>query len=578
MASLTSIRVCTTLILVCSVFAIASLNTPAKSQSIPSDAVSPCMVPAPTFASWFTSGIVAANGTVNPADSVNFPATPNCSFYQWSEQMFLWLTSPAPITYGGSGGRVFDSPVFFNVSDLDPATNTRTLQRLGGGGLIRFNLRSAQVGPHGLPVTIDRSGKLLEIRPIKVGPAGGAIIPDESGRLVEVANIKVGENGLPIFLDKSGTQIRTKRGPGGNPLVLDKFNKPVEISALKFGLNRPIFLDPSGNVIGFEQGQAGSNGVLMAQNGSLVYYAMFVNDVYASFMTGTKTSGIVPVPTQFPTTMTELAKITAFNGGNTFPDANALCVEVKTAWVETTGLDVSKYVTMTAMIPTYDKANPSMWVPNGTKSAQLALVGLHVAGSTAQHPEMIWATFEHMGNTPNAAYTYNATSGIRPVSQDTSGTWLFCATNSMGPFNQEHMKVSGSNIVPAMGFSIGPSDTIRWKAWGAASDQDPNPLAQTPESNSDIISMNNSVLGQLIAGDVRKNYLLTGATWTVNGLSTGAQVGTSKMCNTTMETYQQGTDNTSAHGGLNCFDCHQGNMLGDSSGNGLSHIFGTLKP
>jgi hypothetical protein len=43
-----------------------------------------------------------------------------------------------------------------------------------------------------------------------------------------------------------------------------------------------------------------------------------------------------------------------------------------------------------------------------------------------------------------------------------------------------------------------------------------------------------------------------------------------------METYQQGTG--PGVPGTNCFDCHSGNMLGDSSGNGLSHIFGTLKP
>jgi hypothetical protein len=86
----------------------------------------------------------------------------------------------------------------------------------------------------------------------------------------------------------------------------------------------------------------------------------------------------------------------------------------------------------------------------------------------------------------------------------------------------------------------------------------------------------------LAAGDVRKNYILTGATWTIGGAPpnggppNGNEVGTSMMCNTTMETYQQGTNTTKV--GTNCFDCHSGNMLGDPSGNGLSHIFGTLKP
>jgi hypothetical protein len=68
-----------------------------------------------TFDTWFESGTPTLNGVVNPADSVSFPATPNCSFYQWSKQMFLWLTSPAPAVYG-SGGFIFDSPAFYDYA------------------------------------------------------------------------------------------------------------------------------------------------------------------------------------------------------------------------------------------------------------------------------------------------------------------------------------------------------------------------------------------------------------------------------------------------------------------------------
>ena len=556
----------------------------AIAQSIPGDAQSSCVVAPSVFAGWFTSGTVTANGSVNPADSLNFPNTPNCSFYQWSEQMFLWLTSPAPITYGGGGGRVFDSSVFFDVSAPDPTDSSRTLNRLGGGRILKFNVRSAQVGAHGLPITLDKTGKLIEIRRVQLGPTGKALIPDQSGKLIEFASVKVNDRGRPIFLDKSEKAINSKLGPNGNPIMLDKAGKPIEVASMKFGGAALTFLDSLGDVIGIEEGQAGGNGVLMAQNGSLVYYAIFVNDVYASFLTGTKNHGIIPAPSQFPTTMTDLAKITTFNGGKAFPDANALAVEIKTAWVETTGLDTSKYITMSAVIPTYDQSNPAQWTPNGSKSTQLALVGMHVVGSTQGHPEMIWATFEHAGNTPNAAYTYDSAGGTKTVAQDTSGTWLFCATNSAGPFNTERMEMSGNNIVPRPGQSIGPSDTMRWKAWGAATDQDPNPIAlHTSGSNSEIITMNNSVLGMLLPGDIRKNYIFTSSTWTFDGAAPrgafgdgGNEVGTNKMSNTTMETYQQGFNGTKV--GTNCFSCHNGNMLGDQFGNGLSHIFGTIKP
>jgi len=74
----------------------------------------------------FDSGAVSLNGAVKPANSVLFPDTPNCSFYKWSEQMFLWLTSPAPPKYGSSGGLVMNTPAFFDVS-LPDASGQRFL-------------------------------------------------------------------------------------------------------------------------------------------------------------------------------------------------------------------------------------------------------------------------------------------------------------------------------------------------------------------------------------------------------------------------------------------------------------------
>lgn len=98
------------------VLGVSFLNAGCATTFVPSDAKAICTVTtngAPAFASWFESGTVTLNGVVKPANSVTFPNTPNCSFYQWSEQMFLWMTSPAPATYGGGGGRIFDSPAFF---------------------------------------------------------------------------------------------------------------------------------------------------------------------------------------------------------------------------------------------------------------------------------------------------------------------------------------------------------------------------------------------------------------------------------------------------------------------------------
>jgi len=84
------------------------------------------------------------------------------------------------------------------------------------------------------------------------------------------------------------------------------------------------------------------------------------------------------------------------------------------------------------------------------------------------------------------------------------------------------------------------------------------------------------------SGDVRNNYFMTGATWTIGGASPtsnfgnpgntgGNTVGTSQLNNTTMETYQQGTTAFVANGS-NCFACHVTNSTL------VSHVFADIQP
>ncbi|HEY6322676.1 MAG TPA: hypothetical protein VJA16_14060, partial [Thermoanaerobaculia bacterium] len=363
---------------------------------MPIDPKTTCTVTAATVAGWFQSGTITLNGVVNPANSVTFPNTPNCSFYQWSEQMFLWLTSPAPASYGG-GAHIFDSPAFYDVSPPDQ-NGARTFIPHRQGIIRPFAVRTAQPGPHGLPVIFDKSGRLLEIeRPAKA-PSGKPLVRDKSNHMVEIDRVAPGKAGPPVFLDKTGKPIELAPASAG---AANRSRAPITVRKFTVGTT-PVFVDAAGNVIEVEEGQAGDGAVLESQSPSLVYYAISVNDVFAYFRTG-EVDHQVPPTTLFPTTAADLAKITAFASahGKTFPDANALAIEIKTSWVEAAGLsNPSSYITMTATIPTYTKSS-SQWTPTGQKSALLALVGFHINGSTKGHPEMIWATFEHLGNAPN---------------------------------------------------------------------------------------------------------------------------------------------------------------------------------
>jgi hypothetical protein len=555
---------------------ICSLSQLAAGQVLPADVKPTCTVALTTFKGWFVSAAITPNGGVNPANSVTFVPNSLCSFYQWSEQMFLWLNSPAPSIYGG-GARVFDSPVFYDVSDL--SGGTRTFIPHVPSVIRPLLLRTAQVGKTGTPVMISQ-GKLVPLVRPQLGTTGKTLIKNTTGAPVEIAQVKVA-NGKPVFLDQAGKTINPQVGPNKLPILTDRAGQPVQVQTIRIVNGRPIFLNAAGAVIDIEQGQAGGAGVLIAQNNSLVYFASMVNDVYTYFATGVKDTKIAA--TQFPTTAANLAAVTAFASAATtppafrktsFPDANALAIEVKTSWIEASGVSTpANYIQMTATIPTYNTSNPALWTPGPTKNATLVMVGMHVVGSVAGHPEMIWSSFEHFGTSPPAAYQYTSTSGTKP-GPPSPGPWLFSATSTPPTPNCERADfVSAPNIEASNpgtpcpnNTSIGPSNTERLNAWGTA----PVPAPTFIANNTDVLSINNSILGMLAATDIRKNYVFIGATWTIGGAppSGSNQTGTNQMSNSTLESYQQPS---------NCFDCHSGNMLGAANGQGLSHMFGPLK-
>jgi hypothetical protein len=571
---------------------------PADAQtSLPSDAKPLCTVSSATFASWFRSGNPSLNGTVNPTDSLHFPDQPNCSFYEWAMHTFLWVTSPIRLALServGGQGIVFNSTPFFDVSPADPNSNfNRQFVGHRGPSLAKLKLQAGFLGPHGLPLFLSRDAGPLEIERAPIEERGKPLVLNRSGTAVKVGRITKDNNGKAIFYTTSNVRI-----PDAVPMhrALIAPAGPASTRVVqRFEINgKGILIDSSGRVVELQPGEARfntvfiGNEVLMSQKGSLVYYGITVNDVYAYFLSGVKEGKITA--STFPTNDADLQNITTYasSRGVTFTDPNVLAVVLKTAWVEASAVDdPSQYVTMLAAVPTYSgvPATGDLWLSTGnTKTVQLALVGIHVVGSTKGHPEMIWATFEHINNAPHDDYTYvDMNNASQTKSADTStGNWLFAKGGSTA-FNQPRMQVAENGNIRAIvtGDAIGPSDTIRRKAWGAASDKPPNPLViDSATSNTQVISINNSVMGMMPAGDVRKNYILTGATWTPGGVAptgefgtaNGNEVGTSQLENTTMETYTQGNDTTL--GGDNCFSCHGRNKsLDPTLENGLSHIF-----
>ncbi len=307
-------------------------------------------------------------------------------------------------------------------------------------------------------------------------------------------------------------------------------------------------------------GQAGGGDTLLSLNGSLVYFGVHVNDVYAWFNTAV-TNNVLPASTPFPTTQAELNKIVTYAAANKakLGDANALTMELKTAWVDAKSVSQpADYVSIQAAVPNYvGKVGDKVWTISKTQPTvikTLVLVGIHVVGPVQGHPEMVWATFEHRSNAPdNTFYVTDKSGQTKQVPYNSSGAWSFMTNDGQqaGALAPQ-MKVDGAtgNITATTGNTIRPNNVYRVMPWGNA------PTVNSANNNSQLISLNGDIRSMLTKlRDVRSNYFQVGAVWTQNGsipnsgTDTAKQIGSKLLANSTMETYHQSDK-------MGCFGCH----------------------
>jgi hypothetical protein len=371
-------------------------------------------------------------GRAGPSNVTADTALSPCYIYYRSEQMFFWLTSPPPPDYG-SGRFVFTSPVFYSVSP--PQDSLRSIvQSSEPGGATRFDVAVSQTGPNAVPVVFDKAGTSHDLVYAKW-------VMNVGGQMVELGRFKLRQSALrqfPLLFDMSGKSIRLS-----NTLkILDINQKPIDLDPAGrnfFANGVRYLLDKDGNAIDFETGQGKEKKVLMTRKGDLVFYEILVNDVYAYYHADSQEKVPGKPADRFPTDRKEVEDL-ALKYHRVFPDKDALAIALKTAWVvvsEDKKKDYrSRYLTIDdAEIPKYKpNGDGTIWQRDGVeKPVTLALVGMHVAFSTRDRPQMIWATFEHVDNTANAIYSYFGVKG-RATHEDAKGVWLFSETgrNSRG--------------------------------------------------------------------------------------------------------------------------------------------------
>ncbi|KAF2513426.1 hypothetical protein [Flavobacterium foetidum] len=355
----------------------------------------------------------------------------------------------------------------------------------------------------------------------------------------------------------------TKPMPSGNPFFLDSLQ-------LVSPQMEDVAPQLANKLVLSSINQAGFKGVLVSNPkfnnvADTVFYSIHVNNLLkekAVLMASLINSGKMSV-----------------SNLETFPVG---ALELKVSWIDINAIpkhEQANYFTTKAAVINKKKQYVEKTV---------ALLGMHVVGVVKNHPEFIWATFEHKDMAPvydkknNSVtsskemlfYEKGKTTGIKGITWDT-------ITNLPAVANKAFIL-----------YEYGVPKELNTGKFMKTSQAE-------PVNFDNIESVNKCVATHL--KDVFRNYFYNGSVWLdFDGVSPENQAkaivtrdisstlpdslvrGSVNLANITMETYTQtfksdihGINNTNL---VNCFDCHQASNF-DSSRPGnsplfLSHIFG----
>lgn len=294
--------------------------------------------------------------------------------------------------------------------------------------------------------------------------------------------------------------------------------------------------------------------------GNTVYYSIMINDIFDS-------------------TMTKYGKKAAKNIASikdvAFPVG---ALETKSSWIATSALtDTSSYYITNGII-------------NGTPT-RVALLGMHVVGVVENHPEFVWATFEHAGLAPH--YDWDAATETKDATVKSPDSYPFFNSNDSATV----ANINSGNGIYTNIFSLYKFGTPVHKKGDKT---EFTVTSQDGKQNfKNIKDLNKSVKEQLKG--VWNNYFYNGSLWVdmenentsaeqialLNTLSDSLNLATSgklirgsvSAYNITMETYvQAGFSASSIHAikvtdYVNCFFCHSANHNKHDSPLQISHLF-----
>lgn len=294
-------------------------------------------------------------------------------------------------------------------------------------------------------------------------------------------------------------------------------------------------------------GQAGGGATIYAQDGNVVYY-----DVRFSKALCNLTGSAVELQKQ---------NITNFPAGT---------MELKFGWKALSAAEISSetFVTQKQVID--------------GKAVTLGLAGMHLVVATKDHPEFIWATYEHKSNTPDCT----------PQQPQTGTNWAFasasCTAGLPGTAAEGNACNFNNPLKNQTSPTGAPTNICRVYPYGTATGD-----LKADENVADIMQQNEG-LDKLLSQSsvpssmkVLSNYFTVGALWVSDiskssgGIGVPNERGSLRLANTVAETDYQHVNLNSSFAS-NCFGCH--NYAGTSqqvhnniTSQALSHIFKDIK-
>jgi hypothetical protein len=315
----------------------------------------------------------------------------------------------------------------------------------------------------------------------------------------------------------------------------------------------------------FHEGiEQADSSILVDQQGHPIFYAIHMDPVFTDFV---RSNGLNNRDTLRTADKDLPIKVGA--------------IEMKSAWkVVDSNSPLGDFITADANIPSLAQNGAGIVADlQNTRPAKLALLGLHVVFALENHPELIWATFEHVSNgefdlaprAPDLPGSYDIT---QPVNSGTN--FILYQANVTGAAAGT-APISLTLDLPSQ--TISPTTSV-YRRFPWSQQLDPK-HPDDAKSEDDMVQSVNAEIGKGFvsrgSNDPRSHYKLVGAVWVANGavdVKAGVKIkddkleGENGLSNMAMESFTQGNN-------PNCFGCHQPMSSGGLSPKriNVSHIF-----